>query len=600
MAGIQKTLSKGIAYLKKRGIRKTVRKTVLHIDRKRLEHLYVRRMTPSGEELAAQRKETFSRPVRFSVIVPLYNTPMALLRETVDSVRKQSYENWELCLADGSDEAHAEVGAWCRQQRAEDPRILYRKLEKNGGISGNTNAALAMATGEYAALFDHDDLLTPDALYEMAKAIEKTDADFLYSDELIFSSPRVNRIVGIRFKPDFAPEDLLTNNYICHLTVFRRSLLEQTGGFRTEFDGSQDHDLVLRLTAAAERIVHVPKILYLWRSVAGSVAADVHMKEYAIDAGRRAVETFLHSRGQETATVESTEVFPTMYRVRVPIAGQPSVRIILDAAREAGDIRGKLQELQARTTWPNCAWTVTGETGSEADKNGNDAGGAGRDAGITGKSRRERFTEAASDAKEDYLVFVDGIPEPQNPDWIQELLMPAQAEETGAVGARIRFAGGTDLRHAGILLGLGTNGIAGRPYFDREDDLVGFFGQLAVTRNVSAVTDCWMIRREKYERAGGFDARYADALFDIDLCMRLRAMGYRNLWTPYACLRGGRAPDYFLDVGAEYASYPRDSALFREKWTRALAQGDPYYNPNLSLKYEDWRIDGEKIKARKR
>ena len=583
MAGIQKTVSKGITYLKKRGIRKTIRKTALHIDRKRLEHLYVRRMTPTAAELAAQRQETFSRPIRFSVIVPLYNTPMNLLRETVESVRKQSYENWELCLADGSDDDHGEVGSWCRERMAEDHRILYRKLEKNEGISGNTNAALAMATGEYAALFDHDDLLMPNALYEMARAIEKTDADFLYSDEMIFASPKVNRIIGIRFKQDFAPEDLLTNNFICHLTVFRRSLLEKTGGFRPEFDGSQDHDLVLRLTAAAERIVHIPKILYLWRSVAGSVAADIHMKEYAIEAGRRAVETHLHDRGDITATVESTEVFPTMYRVRVPIAGQPSVRIILDTGRETGNTPGKLQALQEKTSWPKCAWTVTDGNESTARK-----------------SRRERFAEAAAEGEEDYLLFLDGIPEAQNPDWIQEMLMPAQRKEIGAVGARMRFAGGTDLRHAGIILGLGSHGIAGRPYFDREDDLVGFFGQLAVARNVSAVTDCWMVQRKKYEQAGGFDAGYRDALFDIDLCMKLRTMGYRHLWTPYACLSGGKAADYSLEAGAEYASYAQDSALFRAKWAEALAQGDPCYNPNLSLKYEDWRIDGEKIKAEKR
>ena len=582
MAGIQKTVSKGIGYLKKRGIRKTIRKTALHIDRKRLEHQYVREMTPTAAELAAQRQEKFSTPVRFSIIVPLYNTPMNLLRETVESVWNQSYENWEMCLADGSDDAHSEVGAWCRERMAKDRRILYRKLEKNEGISGNTNAALAMATGEYAALFDHDDLLMPNALYEMAKAIEKTDADFLYSDEMIFASPKVKHIIGIRFKQDFAPEDLLTNNFICHLTVFRRSLLEKTGGFRPEFDGSQDHDLVLRLTDAAERIVHIPKILYLWRSVAGSVAADIHMKEYAIDAGRRAVETYLHNRGDITASVESTEVFPTMYRVRVPIAGVPSVRIILDTGRETGNTSVKLQALQAKTTWPKCAWTVTGESES-----------------AIGKSRRERFAEAAAIAEEDYLVFTDGIPEAQNPDWIQEMLMPAQREEIGAVGARMHFEGGTDLRHAGIILGLGSNGIAGRPYFDREDDQVGFFGQLAVVRNVSAVTDCWMVQRKKYDQVSGFDPGYRDALFDIDLCMKLRSLGYRHLWTPFACLSGGKAADYSLDAGAEYASYPRDSTLFREKWAEVLAQGDPCYNSNLSLKHEDWRIDREKLKRRK-
>ena len=571
MAGIKKTAAKGFAYLKKRGLRKTVRKTVLHIDRKRLEHRYVRRMTPPEEELAAQRGTVFPRPVRFSVIVPLYNTPMTLLCEMIDSVRKQSYAEWELCLADGSDGEHEEVGALCREQAEKEKRIRYRKLEKNEGISGNSNAALEMATGEYIALFDHDDLLRPDALFEMAKAIEETDADFLYSDEMIFATPKTSHILGIRFKQDFAPEDLLTNNFICHLTVFRRTLLEKTGGFRPAFDGSQDHDLVLRLTAAAGRIVHIPKVLYYWRSVPGSVAADVHMKEYAIDAGRRAVETFLHARGQTEARVESTEVFPTMYRVRYPVSGNPSVRILLDAAREKGDTDERLRKLWEQTRWENCSWQAL--------------------SGERGISRRQRFAEAAAEAKEEYLVFADGIPESLTPEWVREMLMLAQQDEAGAVGAKVRLAGGTDLRHAGVILGLGEEGAAGRPYFDREDDLVGFFGQLAVVRNVSAVTDCWMVKREKFEKAGGFGPEYGDALFEVDFCLKLREMGYRNLWTPYACLSGGEAKDFSLDVGKEFPGYPADRDLFRKKWKRILERGDPFYNPNLSLRHEDWRID---------
>ena len=570
MAGIQKTVQKGIRYLQRRGIRKTLRKTRLHFERKRAELRYVRRMTPSAETLAAQRTAVFQRPVCFSVIVPLYNTPAELLRETVDSVRKQSYEKWELCLADGSDAAHAEVGAFCRAQAAEDGRIRYRKLEKNEGISGNTNAALEMATGEYIALFDHDDLLRPDALYEMARAIESENADFLYSDEMIFASPKTTRIIGIRFKPDFAPEDLLTNNYICHLTVFRRDLLEKAGRFRPEFDGSQDHDLVQRLTAAAERIVHVPKVLYLWRSIPGSVAADIHMKEYAIEAGRHAVESFLHSRGRETAVVESTEVFPTLYRIRFPVTGNPSVRIVLNAEEGAEEAEKKLQALREKTAWKNCRWERTA------------AGGKA--------SLGQRFAEAVRGAEEDYLLFVQGIPETLTPDWVQEMLMWAQQEQTGAVGAKMRFAGGTDLRHAGIVLGLGPEGTAGRPYFDREDDQVGFFGQLAVVRNVSAVTDCWMVKREKYVRAGGFDPRYGESLFDIDLCMTLRKNGYRNLWTPYACLRDGKAEDFSPDAGKETATYGKDRDIFRGKWAAELQAGDPYYNPNLSLRHEDWWI----------
>ena len=568
---VQAMARKVCFFLKTRGIRETARRTVLHIQRNRSEKRYAREMRPSEETLAAQREESRDWPVRFSVIVPLYNTPLNLLREMMDSVLTQSYENWELCLADGSDEAHREVGDCCRERMAEDSRIRYRKLEKNGGISGNTNAALDMATGDYIALFDHDDLLLPNALYEMAKVIREEEPDFLYSDEMIFISPKVTKIVGIRFKQDFSPEDLLTNNYICHLTVFRRSLLARGGFFRSEYDGSQDHDLFLRLTDAAEKIRHVPKVLYLWRSVPGSTAADVHTKEYAIDSGRRAVEDFLHTHGRPDASVRSSEVFPTMYRIEEPIDGNPSVRVLLTVRPEDGDSERRLGELKARTSWQNCAWEIVRPEGPRM-------------------GRRGALQAAAEKAREDYLVFADGVPEALSPDWIQEMLQQAQRPGIGAVGAKMRFAGVMDLRHTGIILGLGENGIAGRPYFDRYDDRVGFFGQLAVVREVTAVTDCWMIQRAKFGAAGGFEPDYQDSLYDIDLCMKLRERGYRNLWTPYALLRGGRAKDFRLDVGAESSAYPRDSAAFRAKWAERLASGDPCYNPNLSLRHEDWRL----------
>ena len=567
-------MKKVFFFLKTRGLRETARRTVLHVQRKQAEKRYVRRMRPTEETLAAQRKESESWPVTFSVIVPLYNTPLDLLREMMDSVAAQSYEKWELCLADGSDGAHEEVGKYVRERAAADPRIRYRRLEKNEGISGNTNTALDMASGEYIALFDHDDLLMPDALYEMAKAIRAEHADFLYSDEMIFASPKITRIVGIRFKQDFSPEDLLTNNYICHLTVFRRSLLDRAGAFRSAYDGSQDHDLILRLTAAAEKVIHVPKVLYLWRAVAGSTASDIHTKEYAIDSGRRAVEDFLHARGRPDAQVRSAEVFPTMYRIREPIAGNPSVRVLLTGGKDAAADRARLERLKGQTAWKNCAW----ETVSIPE----------------GSSRREALAKAAEKAKEDYLLFAEDLGEALAPDWVEEMLMHAQRREIGAVGARVRFAGSMDLRHAGIILGLGARGVAGRPYFDRYDDQVGFFGQLAVVREVSAVTDCWMIRRSTFEAAGGFDGAYRDSLYDIDLCMRLRRQGLRNLWTPYASLRGGKARDFRMEAGAEAASWPEDSEVFRARWSRELAQGDPCYNPNLSLLHEDWRLKDQK------
>ena len=397
-AGVAKRF---VRTLKNSGLRETARRSVLHVTRKISERRYVRDMMPSSEELARQRAEVFPRPVRFSLIVPLYNTPVKLLRETVRSVQDQSYQAWELCLADGSDSAHAEVEAVCREMADADPRIRYRKLEKNLGISGNSNEALSMSSGDFLVLFDHDDLLMPDALYEVAKAVCQDGADFVYTDELIFKSPHPRRVIGIRFKPDFAPEDLMTNNYICHLTAFSRDLLRRAGPFRREYDGSQDHDLVLRLTGAAEKVVHIPKVLYLWRSIPGSVASDVHMKEYAISAGQRAVGDFLRLREGREIPVSSTDAFPTMYRVDYPLDGHPSVRVILDGS--GGE--EQLRRLERQTNWPGTRFECPPEN--------------------EGTSRRERMDAAARAAGEDVLVFLDGVPDAVTPDWIREMLRHA-------------------------------------------------------------------------------------------------------------------------------------------------------------------------------
>lgn len=226
------------------------------------------RILYSEAELAALRQEIFPADIRISILVPLYNTPEVFLREMIQSVIDQTYANWELCLADGSDPQHSNVGQLCMEYAQKDTRICYRKLEKNMGISGNTNACIEMSTGSYIALFDHDDLLHPAALHDVMKAICEKDADFVYTDEAVFESPDVTKITSIHFKPDFAIDNLRASNYICHLTVFRKELLEKAGGgFRSEYDGSQDHDLLLRLTAEAKCIVHIPKVLYYWRSL---------------------------------------------------------------------------------------------------------------------------------------------------------------------------------------------------------------------------------------------------------------------------------------------------------------------------------------------
>ncbi len=573
-----------ILCLVREGPGETLYRIRLRLGRGYAERKYVRRLLhPKASDLRRQRETIFPDTVNFSIAVPLYNTPLAFLREMVESVQEQTFGRWELCLADGSDAAHGEVEAFCRERAKADPRIRYRKLERNEGISGNTNVCLDMATGNYIALFDHDDLLLPDALYEAAKVIAEQGADFVYSDEMVFASPNRSKAVGLHFKPDYAPDNLLANNYICHLTIFRTDLLERAGRFRPDYDGSQDHDLILRLTSEAERIVHIPKILYLWRSHPSSVAGDIASKTYAVDAGRRAVKDFLAGRGVE-AEVESSPVYPTMYHVRYPIKGQPSVSLIADGDSDPERTGASLKRLTELAEENVCEALVTAEAGIKtADSVRLQM------ISSSGKTRAERLNEAAARAKGDYLLFLSGDLRTENRDWLREMLMLAQREDTGAVGSLILFEDGR-VRHAGLILGFGKGHIAGRGHY-RAEAGAGYFGQLAIVEDVSAVSgECLLIRRSLFERMHGFDPTFGQALWDVDLCLRLREEGLLVVYTPYPALTGGRREDYPDTYGMERQGYAAEAEAFRLRWRNQLEAGDMYYNPNLTLDLTDFRV----------
>ena len=280
-------------------------------EKKAMTH-YGTQSFPSAEERQKQEAAVFERMPKISILVPLWNTPESFLTEMIGSVQWQTYKNWELCLADGSDDAHAYVGEYCKRLAAQDSRIVYQKLAKNEGISGNTNECYKLASGEFIGLFDHDDILHPCALYEYVKAINEKDADFIYCDEATFKSPDINKMITMHFKPDYAIDNLRANNYICHFSVFSRELLDGTELFRTKFDGSQDHDMILRLTDNAKHIVHVPKLLYYWRSHAGSVAGNIEAKPYVVEAARGAVADHLRRHGFKNFTITSTRAFETI------------------------------------------------------------------------------------------------------------------------------------------------------------------------------------------------------------------------------------------------------------------------------------------------
>ena len=297
----------------------------------------------TARELESQRRHHFPRNVVFSIAVPLYNTPERFLRATIKSVLDQTYPHWELCLADGSDDEHGEVGRICREYAEKDSRIRYRKLEKNYGISGNTNACLEMATGAYIGLFDHDDLLHPAALYEVMRTIERTGADFIYTDESTFHDTPEDAYLP-HFKPDFAPDNLRANNYICHFTVFKQTLLAQAGLFDPACDGSQDHDMVLRLTEKAKRVAHIPEILYYWRAHAGSVAESAGIKPYVFQAGVRAVEKQLERLGLE-GEVAPLRPGLTIYRTCYAVKGTPKVSILIPNYEHKKDLQSCLAQL---------------------------------------------------------------------------------------------------------------------------------------------------------------------------------------------------------------------------------------------------------------
>ena len=633
---------------------------------------------PSEEKILEERREIalwiadannegYRKPPRFSIVTPLYNTPEAFLREMIESVLAQTYEDWELCLADGSDEAHAYVERVVREYterdagtrkglaiaRGEDTaaygpggqagsRIVYRRLAENRGISGNTNECLALATGNYIGLLDHDDVLHPEALYLYAKEILEHDADYLYSDETTFSGS-VNHMLTMHFKPDYAIDNLRANNYICHFSVFKKELLEGEELFRPQFDGSQDHDMILRLTDRAQRIAHVPRILYYWRAHEGSTAAGIEAKTYAIDAAKGAVADHLKRHGFEHFRITSTRAFETIFKISYEIKGNPKVSIVIPSRDHATDLKRCVDSVLEKSTWDNYEVVIV-ENGSTEEETFayyetlKDAANVrvvhhlsdertphpsvaaplppspqgegsytcekksppleGRvSAKPTGEVSGEGFNFSdlvnfgVAQTDGNYILLLNNDTEVISANWIEELLMYAQRDDVGAVGAKLLFPDRT-IQHAGVVLGLGAHRTAGHSHYGESKENLGYMGRLCYTQNVSAVTGaCLMVARKKFDEVNGLDSYFAVSLNDVDFCLRLRTKGYLNVFTPFSQLYHYESKSRGADTDGERAArYERESAHFRERWALFLEKGDPYFNPNFSPDHADFRI----------
>lgn len=572
---------------------------------------------PDEEQRRLEEGAVFPRMVKISILVPLYNTPKEFLTEMIDSVMNQTYSNWELCLADGSDEAHSYVGEVCSEyQKKAKGRIVYSKLLKNEGISGNTNECYKLASGEYIGLFDHDDILHPSVLYEYVKAINEQGADYLYCDETTFKSGDINKMLTMHFKPDYAPDNLRANNYICHFSVFSRELLKGEELFRTKFDGSQDHDMILRLTDNAKKIVHVPRLMYYWRSHAGSTAGGIDAKPYAIEAAKGAVAEHLKKHGYDHFQITSTRAFETIFKIRYEIIGNPKISIIIANKDHASDLDRCVDSILKKSTYDNFEIIIVennsttqeikdyytkllGYSYEDACRDScltanADGKGAGRVSVVTyeGKfnySAVNNFGEAY--ASGEYILLLNNDTEVITVNWLEELLMYAQRKDVGAVGAKLYY-GDKTIQHAGVVIGLGAHRTAGHTHYKQPRQNLGYMGRLCYAQDVTAVTGaCLLVKKSLYDEVGGLDESFEISLNDVDFCLKLREKNLLNVFTPFAELYHYESISRGLDDNGEKAErYNRESERFREKWKSVLEAGDPYYNVNFSLDRSDFSL----------
>lgn len=552
---------------------------------------------PTPEQIQAEKETRFAKMVKISILVPLYNTPMQFLEEMIGSVLAQTYENWELCLADGSDDTHAEVGRKCMEYAAKDSRIVYHKLEKNEGIAGNTNRCYELATGEYIGLFDHDDVLHPSVLYEYVKAINEKQADYIYCDETTFQGNSIDNMITLHFKPDYSLDNLRANNYICHFSVFSRELLEGTELFRSGFDGSQDHDMILRLTSNAKNIVHVPKIMYYWRSHKASVASDINAKPYAIAAAKGAVADHLTRCGFKNFEIRSTKAFETIFEIKYEILAEDKISILIPNKDHVTDLKRCIDSIKSRSTYANYEIIVI-ENNSTDDLTFQYYETLKGDASIQVVTYEGPFNYSkinnfgARHANGKYLLLLNNDTEVITKNWMEAMLMYAQREDVGAVGAKLLYEDKT-IQHAGIVLGLGAHRTAGHTHYKVNYENLGYMGRLCYAQNVSAVTGaCLMVKKSLYDAVGGLDESFEIALNDVDFCLKLREKNYWNVFTPFAELYHYESASRGIDVEDKEKAqrYDAECAHFKKKWEKVLAAGDPFYNPNFSLDHSDYSL----------
>ncbi|HIQ73142.1 MAG TPA: glycosyltransferase family 2 protein [Candidatus Cottocaccamicrobium excrementipullorum] len=548
---------------------------------------------PSEEELERQRKERFDYEPKLSIVIPVYRTPERYLQEMLESIRSQTYKNWEVCVADGSPRGESRERV-LKRFADQDTRFKYVILGENKGISGNTNAAMEMAQGDFIVLADHDDTLTPDALYWCVKAMNEDPLyDVIYSDEDKLDMDG-KALFDPHFKPDFNPDLLTSVNYICHLFVVNRNLAEAVGGFRQEFDGAQDYDFIFRCTEQARKIYHIPKVLYHWRCHMNSTASNPESKMYAFEAGARAIKAHFERVGIAVDSVEKGVDFG-IYHTRFHLKEEPLVSVIIPNKDHKADLDLCLTSLLDKGSYKNLEVIVVENNSTEEEtfRYYEEIQKARPNVQVVTWEKGFNFSAinnfGVTFAKGEYLLFLNNDTEVIEPEVIRELLGYGMREDVGVVGARLLYQDDT-IQHAGVVIGFG--GIAGHTFIGLHQAENSYFHRAMCAQDYSAVTAaCMLSKKSLFQQVGGFREELAVAFNDIDYCLKIRALGKKVVYNPYALLYHYESKSRGLeDTPEKVERFNREVARFIGYWPEIVIGGDPYYNPNLTLRKSNFAL----------
>lgn len=537
------------------------------------------------EELERQRNTEFEFAPMISIIVATFNTKEEYLKEMIDSVRNQSYSNWQLCIGDGS--TNDSVEKYVKEHYGDDLRIVFKKLEKNYGISGNMNGALELVTGDYVGLFDHDDLLTPDCLYEFVASMQEVHHDCVYSDEDKLND-KTKKFEDPHFKPDFSIDLLCSHNYITHFFVVNMDIVRKVGGMRSEYDGSQDHDFIFRCVEQANSVHHVPKILYHWRMHPLSTAMDPESKMYCYTSGKKAIESHFKRIGIDATVEMLPRPLYGMYHCKYTVKDHLLVSILIPNYNHKDLLKGCIESLMNVNTYSNMEIVIVENNSTEQEifdyyKELEETYSNVKVIYYEGDFNYSKINNyGVKYTHGEYILFLNNDTKVIEPDSIEDMLGVCQREDVGAVGAKLLYEDDT-VQHCGVVVGYHGYATAAFSLIDRND--FGYMGRPRVSWDVSAVTAaCLMTKREIFDEVGGFDEDFKVACNDVDLCLKIRSLNkwivedVFSVWYHYESKSRG-----LEDTPEKQARFQSEIARFQKKWSEILKNGDPFHNPNFDL-----------------